>query len=308
MVRLSIHAHDCEISATEHQEFLKWLNSREYVQYPVVVSFETLALCNAGCEFCPYPSMPRQGERMPDALIEKIVDDLTAIPESLWFEVNPSRINEPFLDTRLVSVLEMVNSRLPRASVRLISNASAFTADNLTRLARVRNVSRLNVSLNEFRADEYERVMKIPFNRTVACLDELHRLKINQTITFPVVLSRVGDGSPADTGFRAWTAERYPAFETDILIRGDFLGAVPIDNAVRADVPDVGCSQWFKLHVLADGRVPVCCQDANGELSYGNVATEHLLDIYNRPSRRRLREMLMSRQQLPECAACALLV
>src|SRR5688500_7831084 len=48
-----------------------------YVDYPAVVHLETLAVCNAACEFCPYPRLERQGARMSDALIEKVIDDLS---------------------------------------------------------------------------------------------------------------------------------------------------------------------------------------------------------------------------------------
>ena len=43
-----------------------------YLDYPQEVHIETLALCNAKCSFCPYPTMDRQGDRMPDELIDKI--------------------------------------------------------------------------------------------------------------------------------------------------------------------------------------------------------------------------------------------
>ena len=43
-----------------------------YLDYPREVTIETLALCNAACEFCPYPDLERQGTRMSDALVEKI--------------------------------------------------------------------------------------------------------------------------------------------------------------------------------------------------------------------------------------------
>ena len=64
-----------------------------YLDYPQEVHIETLALCNAKCSFCPYPTMDRQGDRMPDELIDKIIDDLKAIPSSLPFNVSPFKVN-----------------------------------------------------------------------------------------------------------------------------------------------------------------------------------------------------------------------
>src|SRR5216684_2862184 len=44
-----------------------------YLEYPYQVCFETLSLCNATCEFCPYPSLSRRGSAMSDELIDKIL-------------------------------------------------------------------------------------------------------------------------------------------------------------------------------------------------------------------------------------------
>src|SRR6266568_9089325 len=38
-----------------------------YLDYPQEVHIETFAYCNAKCTFCPYPTMERQGDKMPDA-------------------------------------------------------------------------------------------------------------------------------------------------------------------------------------------------------------------------------------------------
>jgi len=46
---------------------------------------ETIALCNAACSFCPYATLERKGTRMSDALVEKIIDDLTGIPHRRSF-------------------------------------------------------------------------------------------------------------------------------------------------------------------------------------------------------------------------------
>src|SRR5262249_27338104 len=37
------------------------LRRRPYLDYPQEVHIETLAMCNATCTFCPYPTMDRQG-------------------------------------------------------------------------------------------------------------------------------------------------------------------------------------------------------------------------------------------------------
>ena len=75
-----------------------------------------------------------------------------------------------------------------------------------------------------------------------------------------------------------------------------------------APTPEIPCSQWFKLQINFDGKIPFCCLDAAIPVSYGDAATQHLLEIYNQPWRRDLRMRLPSRLELKECAGCTMLV
>ena len=64
------------------------MNNREYyLDWPKEVSIETFAKCNAACTFCPYTTLDRIGTKMPDELIERIIDELKDHP---WpFIVSP---------------------------------------------------------------------------------------------------------------------------------------------------------------------------------------------------------------------------
>jgi MoaA/NifB/PqqE/SkfB family radical SAM enzyme len=52
-----------------------------YMDFPAVLGIETLALCNAACSFCPYPTLNRKGEAMPDRLIAKILNDIEDVKD-----------------------------------------------------------------------------------------------------------------------------------------------------------------------------------------------------------------------------------
>jgi sulfatase maturation enzyme AslB (radical SAM superfamily) len=75
-----------EVAYYDESDLSRWITEKsvflqhDYMEFPALVHIETLAQCNASCTFCPYVSMERKGTRMPDSLIEKVIDDLTAIP------------------------------------------------------------------------------------------------------------------------------------------------------------------------------------------------------------------------------------
>lgn len=288
----------------DYRALLAGRRDSRYMDYPFLLSFETLTLCNAICDFCPYPALTRKGAMMSDSLIAKIIDECRSIPSDLPLKVVPLRVNEPFLDKRIFDICRHMGDTLPNAKISLFSNGSPLNSPNLLKLAGLENIELLVISLHDYRPDAYERLMGLPLARTLRNLEGLHELKAAGTVKFPVEVSRVGDGLSFDEEFCRWGRERFPLFTVYSTARTNWMGAV---NTLVSPVPQVGCGQWFDINILADGKVAFCCVDSEGRFGSGNAADEHLLEIYNRPARRRLREELRNRVEIPECVNCSLL-
>jgi pyruvate-formate lyase-activating enzyme len=265
-----------------------------YLDYPQEVHIETLALCNAKCSFCPYPTMERQGDRMPDELIDKIIDDLKAIPHSLPFNVSPFKVNEPLLDKRIFAVCDKIVSQLPSAQLRLFTNGSPLTPKLIDRIAEIRKLNNLWVSLNEVDADAYEKLMQLPLERTLRNLDMLHDLLRQKKFPHPVVISRVIDGSDRDQAFLNFVKQRYPLFQPFMIGTGNWSGQVSVGQNRR--VPSVGCWRWYEVSIMASGKVALCCMDGEGKHVIGDVNTQSVLEIYNAPSYRKMRQFTFSRK------------
>jgi len=292
-----------EDRASEKVELLR----ASYLDWPAFVHVETIALCNAACDFCPYPTLERKGTRMSDALIEKIIGDLAGIPSHVGFQLAPYKVSEPFLEPRLFDILALVNSRLPNARISIITNGAALTDRNVDRLLAVRNIAYLNVSLNYDNAAEYESVMKIPFERTLRRLDALHERRLAGGLQFPIRLTRVSDNRLTDMRYIAWVRNRYPAFKPVVVNRNDWIGGVDTE-AAAAETPDVPCHRWFDLSITATGRVAMCCMDGEARYPKGDVTVSNALEIYNQPHLRRLREQLISRRSAGDpCNRCTYL-
>lgn len=275
-----------------------------YLDYPAHVHLETLSLCNARCSFCPYPGLERRGHRMPDALIDKILGDLQDIPRILPVQVSPFKVNEPFLDTRLFDILAAIEAKLPQATITLTTNASPVTEATLDRLALVRNLGYLWISVNDHRPAEYEATMGLPWTRTRERLAMIHARRAAGALTCRIVLSRVGDGTPADAEFCDWVVRHYPGFEPSVFQRGGWLGQV--ETATGA-VPNVGCVRWFDISITATGTVAHCCMDGRAAWPIGDVNRQHVLEIYNGPSYRALRERTLTRLDAAPCRTCTFL-
>lgn len=266
-----------------------------------------MAVCNAACSFCPYPQLERKGTKMFDALIEKIIDDLTAMPRNLMSQLAPYKVSDPFIEPRLFDFIDLACAKLPGARISLITNGSALTERKIEQLKKVKAMAYLNVSLNYDNAEEYEEVMQLPFDRTLQRLDALQRAKTAGGLDFMIRLTRVSGDLSSDAAFLQWTRQRYPGFEAAILPRNDWLGEVVIENAL-SQVPDARCHRWFDLSVTATGVVAMCCMDGEAKYPKGDASRQHVLEIYNQPWLPALRRDLTSRKHAGSpCDRCTYL-
>lgn len=286
------------------QDKAERLRSSLHMGYPYLVHLETIASCNAACSFCPYPTLERKNTRMPDELIEKIVGDLTAVPQTVPFSIAPYKVSEPFLETRLFDILELIRMKLPSARIYLSSNAAPITDKKMDLLAQQAHIHVLTLSINSDDPDEYEAVMKIPFERTYARLVALHERALSGAFRFPIRLTRVTAGRDADRSFIDWVKGNFPAFIATIFPRNDWIGSA-VTAGAHDVVPDAPCHRWFDMSIMATGEVAMCCMDGQGRYPKGNVRSQHVLEIYNQPHLVSLRRTLISRLQAGDpCNRC----
>ena len=275
-----------------------------YMDYPLEVTLETQAVCNAACTFCPYPTMERKGEKMEIDLIYKIIDDLAEIPADLPFSISPFKMSDPFVDRRIFDISKRINLILPNARLRFFTNGAPLTDKNIDKLGSIENVSDLWISLNESDAVRYKKLMGIPFERTIERLDELHRV-VESGYPHPVTVSRVEDGTIYDHMFMEYVAERYPLFRAQISKVSNWLGQVELD--VLSETPSLGCMRWFELNIMASGKVALCCMDGIGDYVIGDLNTCSALEVYNSAGYKKMRQYSISRKGASSpCDTCNL--
>ncbi len=280
----------------------------EAIDYPAAVSIETYSKCNAKCNFCPYPEMDKNGDRvgtrMSKKLFRKIIADLGGIPSDHSFNINLSRVNEPLLDKRIFEFIDYIGEHLPQCTVGFPSNGSTLSKRNIEKLAALPNFTSLSISINATDADSYKAAMGLDFDRTVKNLDTLHAMCRSGEVGFKVWLTAVlGAEQKVDV---EWCKERYPGFNLSIYEATNWFGLT--DNATGDPRVAVGsCKDWYQIHILADGNEALCCYDALGRHGEGNAKDVHLLDLFNLPWRREVRQKLAIRQSAvtPEfCKNC----
>jgi hypothetical protein len=283
-----------------YKENVDKLRRSAYLDFPLFVSVETSTLCNASCSFCPYPGLERRGNRMPEELINKIICDLKDIPKDIEFRFAPFKVSDPFTEPRIFSIIENINRELPNAMIDLYSNGASLSEEKFSKLLQIKNFQYLNISLNEYRRDEYEKLMGLKFDHVMRRLTMIHERVQQGEVPFAVVVSRVSDYIN-DEDFRDFVADRFPLFHVHTHRRSDWLGQVDVQGH---KVPDIGCAMWFSLSITSTGVAAYCCMDGEGQYPIGDVTKQHTLDVYNSPAFRAVREKQASRLGGIPCNRC----
>jgi radical SAM protein with 4Fe4S-binding SPASM domain len=298
----------------EQKNFVR--RQKNYLRYPEVVQIETLAVCNAGCSFCPYPTMERKGDKMAIELFDKIILDLkTQIPKEHEFSIGLNHINEPLADSRWSTFVAKIEDDLPNARVTIITNGYLLHAKNIERLMSFSNISSIQVSLNEINKQKHEQKMHMrgKFEQIVSNLDNLHAALLGSDKELPIYLRRVGDYTENDQEFISYCSKRWPKFHVASRGLKDFLGQVDLKelssetgkNLHNDEVPIIGCSQWYHIVISASGKVATCCFDGNVDWPIGDVNQTSVLDIYHSESLSRLRDVTKTRLEANSpCNTC----
>lgn len=273
-----------------------------YLRQPREVSIETLALCNAACTFCPYPTLERQGVALERAIITRLIDEMSG-----WetpFFVSPFKVNEPLLDDRLPEICADIITRCPKAKLRLFTNGTPLVSRQVDWIERLPlgRLEHLWISLNSTDPDEYAELMKLSYASITKRLNELHARVAAGTFRHPVIVSRV----MADDGRKNWrfandVRKHWPLFQTFLIKRDGWLGYV---EPTSPEIPQAPCGRWFELSITAEGKAALCCMDGTGEYSIGSILNSSLLEIYNQPHLIERRKSALTRKGIEPCQRC----
>lgn len=234
------------------------------------IEIETINRCNGSCSFCPinHNVDPREKKIMDTSLFENIVEQLAAMDYAGRFATFSN--NEPLLDERIIDFNRYARKRLPKARMHLFTNGTLLTLDKFIALTEV---------LDELIIDNYQQELQLikPCQEIAAYCKEHPWLARKVTIVLRKpheVLTSRGGNAPN-----------------------------------RKNVGDYGkdrCILPFRqMIVRPDGKISLCCNDAVGKYTLGDLKKESLLDIWNGPRFAMVRKCLYEgRENWGNCRNC----
>jgi hypothetical protein len=271
-----------------------------YLAWPAEVSIETYTKCNASCSFCPYVTLERIGTKMPDSMIDRIIEELKHHPGE--FVISPFKVNEPLLDRRVLPLLRRINAELPNAIIRLFTNGSTLTERNIRQVAALDRVEHLWISLNDHDPVSYHALMGLDFEHTTANLDRLHAIGKAGDFPHEVVVSKVRESSGRDEEFCAFVGKRWPYFRVHLIKLDGWINFTDADTSL---VPDRPCGRWYELSIMSTGRVALCCMAGDEEHVIGDLNRQTLYEVYNQLPQRVRRMGISRRATTAPCNGCS---
>ena len=210
------------------------------------IEIETLNRCNGECAFCPVNRHidPRPPLRMTDEMFRSIIDQLRDL--DYRGAVYPYSNNEPFLDIRIFDFVAYARERLPGARIFIYSNGLLLDREKYLRLIPLVDDFTINNYCDDFKlADNVREIHEL-----ASADPELNRkTKVVMRYRQEIMTSRGGQ-SPN---------------KLDILSR-----TLP-----------VGCLLPSRQVVVRpDGRLSLCCNDALGKMTLGDLRRESLAGIW----------------------------
>ena len=238
---------------------------------PSHVEIETINRCNNTCAFCPVNRLvdPRPLARMDEALFRSIIDQLAAW--NYGGVVNLFSNNEPFLDRRLCAFADYARDRLPGAFLQVISNGTALDVPRVERI--LPRLSRLIV--NNYGGE----------------------LALNPNIA--EIVAHLDARRPELAGRMVVGLRLLDEFKTNRA------GTAPNRSRRPAHFRSRCAYPFFQMVIRPDGKVSLCCNDALGQMTIGDVGHQPLPEAWASPERRAVHAaMLKGRDAIPLCAGC----
>lgn len=265
---LSIYLKDRLILYRSRKKAKLYLSKKTFPLFKTI-EIETINRCNGVCSFCPVNKNidPRSYKLMDKELFNSIIQQLRDISYSGYIGLYSN--NEPLLDKRLTEFLQIAKESLPSANFYLYTNGTLLTIEKFEKLIKYLDILIIDNYNDDFILNEsVDKVYKYALTKQYKDKVHIHIRKETE-----VLLNRAGQSkNRSKNKFKLKSACMYP-FE--------------------------------QMIVRPDGKVSLCCNDAVGKMTLGDLNKQSLIDVWNSPNYHNVRNnMLRNRKSNNLCKDC----
>jgi len=228
------------------------------------IKIETTTACNANCLICPLGAgmVKRKRGRMSTKFFFEIVDQAV----ELGFEVSAFFMNEPLMESRIFEFFDYFKSIGKQQ--RFSTNAGLITKEMARKLAQYQ-YERFTISFHGGNKKDYEKMMGLNFEKTISNIKYLISLGAIPNYVISMKITEENKNSVND--FKdLWKGYKFTVGKA--INWAGSLGGPGWTHGRRCHALGTPCVFW-------DGRMPLCCLDAEGKVIVGDLREQSLKEI-----------------------------
>jgi len=282
---------------------------------PPSLHIEINNFCNSKCIICPLKTMKRKPETMDFNVFKKIIDELKEKDYSE--DISPFFIGEPFLVPNILDYLRYLRQNVPRAYIRLFTNASKLTSELSHAIIKEQLFNRLVVSFDGGTKEAYESVrVGLSFDEVRNNVHEFIRIrnghgKKTPLVEISMVVTKNNKNTTKDLEQEFKDANMvtfHKYFEASVPGTSKWIyNPMPKNSRIKNFLNKRNYCYYFdSLMILSNGVVANCCADYEGLYPLGDCKKETIEQIWNGEILKKRKEDLKHRRfkNLPFCANC----
>ncbi|MEK6875352.1 MAG: radical SAM/SPASM domain-containing protein [Nanoarchaeota archaeon] len=234
------------------------------------IAIETTTYCNLRCENCPNSKYTRglkgNTKLMDTNLFNKIINELAEI--NYRGTILLHFYGEPLTDKRIPYFVQYIKKKLPKSFIQINTNGFLLTLPLYKEL--------LKSGLDRFFITQYTSVKPKNIDKIISYLKD--KPKKDNLINYRVLGKDIGLSN-----------------------RG---GEIKVDKCVDFERP-ICLYPTTAIHIDYFGNLVLCCNDYHSSVIFGNIKNEKLLNIWDKPSYKKLRKELRKKNfYLSICKKC----
>ena len=235
-----------------------------------IVQIEVTNICNANCVFCSRSKIKKFGT-MTDSLFKKILMDIKKIPSVK--RVIPMLLGEPFCDRKFLQKLKLINELLPGIKITIFTNCSLLSRKKIIRLSQIKDLE-VFFSLNGACKKTRQELMGLmDYDKAVKMIDLYAKTGRPYGVSL-VKYPSVSDGE---------ILEFKKKYEHNMIIGYKNFSGDKFD-----DGPKTNCNRAIsEMTIMWDGIVSLCCMDAYGKVTFGDVNIASVKDVWESDARQK---------------------
>ncbi len=248
--------------------------------YNIII--ETTNYCNAKCIMCPHTSMKRSQKNMDDKTFNKIITRLVAE------KINPQAFilngfGEPLVDPKIIDRIKIIKNKFPSSKVKFYSNLNLASQKIIEGLIKS-NLDEINISLNGYNRQNYQKVMKLDYLKTINNLKLLIKTKKenNSQLKIRLSMTLVKHNEKSATKFiKKW--EKIVDSVSVNKVHNYNNSVKDSSNKFKINFQKTAfpCKYiWDTITFDVMGEIVLCCLDYESKYTFGQIETNPILKSF----------------------------